>query len=186
MNEELVSINNIENTKLMENISSLRQKQNFRKYSEAYRIVKCKIASTANNFIACQNCTLFTESTSVINRLSWDSLLFFIRIIFRKCWQLEVKILWNYFWDESTVNLNNSKQSWKSLEDNGKKFKSYFFKYLANILRRLEISLITSDIELNLDLSKTCIFPFSTGENLNIRNTNTLCISSNCGIWGEI
>ena len=57
---------------------------------------------------------------------------------------------------------------------------------MANILRRLEISLITSDIELNLDLSKTCIFPFSTGENLNIRNTNTLCISSNCGIWGEI
>ena len=56
----------------MEMISSLRQqlhKLNFCKYSKAYKIVKDKIKSRANNNTVFQSYALFIKSTSSINSL---------------------------------------------------------------------------------------------------------------------
>ena len=53
-------------------ISSLRQqlhKLNFCKYSKAYKIVKDKIKSRANNNTVFQSYALFIKSTSRINSL---------------------------------------------------------------------------------------------------------------------
>lgn len=46
--------------------------------------------------------------------------------------------------------------------------------------------LITTDVELVLDLLKNCIHSDGAGANFNIRNTKALCTSSNSSIRREI